>query len=213
MSCGGKRGRKKADRLFEDGYCSCFQQREWARVCVLVFLSRLGDCYFHCESHDFAKLLRNSTIRAPRLGPTKAFWGVNFFFLTCQNVQVSLWLQTVCGETCNLSTSEVKTENRRKTLAKKKNSFVVSSLLCFVLILFQMCFLFQQKGERDVIFFFLTHHKKHKNLSNFKLWTTLNNSVFDVLGSSALPQLVTSLSRSATCLSSDAFTCKDTCRS
>lgn len=31
MSCGGKKREKKADGPFEDGYCSCFQQR----VCVL----------------------------------------------------------------------------------------------------------------------------------------------------------------------------------
>lgn len=42
-------------------------------VCALS--SRLRDCYFHCESHDFAKLgtARNSAIRAARLSPTGAF--------------------------------------------------------------------------------------------------------------------------------------------
>lgn len=63
-------------------------------------------------------------------------------------------------------------KSRQKTeekLWQKKNSFVVSSLLCFVLILFQMCFLFQQKGERDVIFFLSDTQQKTQKL--FQLQT------------------------------------------
>lgn len=65
-----RREEKKAGGPFEDGCCcSCFLR------CVCALSSRLQDCYFHCESHKFAKLgtARNSAIRAARLSPTGAF--------------------------------------------------------------------------------------------------------------------------------------------